>query len=67
MNVSAPIVVTPPPTPTPTPTPTPLSFTVNGIHFALTACASEYGTCSFSGKRHVAYGANDSYNILVAQ
>ncbi len=43
------------------------SFTVNGIRFSLTVCAPEYETCTFSGRRHVAYGANGSYSVRVAE
>ncbi|HEX8785207.1 MAG TPA: S8 family peptidase, partial [Telluria sp.] len=43
---------TPAPTPTPTPTPTPATWT---------ACASEGGTCTFSGTHQVRFGANNSY------
>jgi serine protease len=43
---------TPTPAPTPTPTPTPVTWT---------ACASENGTCSFSGRREVRYGTATAY------
>ena len=46
------------PTPTPTPTPTPVAPAPT---LAWTSCASEGGTCSFSGTRQVRYGANGSY------
>jgi hypothetical protein len=45
--------------PTNTPTPTPSGTT-------WTFCANEGGTCSFSGTRPVRYGANNSWNTLVA-
>jgi serine protease len=38
--------------PTPTPTPTPVTWT---------ACASENGSCSFSGTREVRYGTSTNY------
>ncbi|HEX8787150.1 MAG TPA: hypothetical protein VF793_13275, partial [Telluria sp.] len=44
---------TPAPTPTPTPTPAPTT--------TWTACASENGTCNFSGSAQVRYGANGVY------
>jgi type IV pilus assembly protein PilY1 len=32
-----------------------------------TRCANENGTCTFSGPRYVAYGANNSYNVRAFQ
>ena len=48
----------PAPVPTPVPTPAPGSTWTN--------CASENGTCSFSGTRQVRYGANNVYATRTA-
>jgi hypothetical protein len=52
----APTTPTPTPTPAPTPTPSPAPSTETW-----TACASQWGTCSFTGTRTVRYGANGVY------
>ena len=36
---------------------------IGGATFSSTACASEWGTCSFTGSRTVAYGANGRFNV----
>ena len=55
---------TPPPTPTPTPAPTPAPAPSPAPTW--TNCASENGTCSFSGTRQVRYGANGIYATRTA-
>src|ERR1019366_8873980 len=52
----------PVPTPTPTPTPTPIPTPPSGGLTGYTFCASENGTCSFTGTTSVAYGANGKIN-----
>jgi hypothetical protein len=47
--------------PTPTPTPTPTKTQAAGGPAGYTFCAAENGTCTFTGLRTVAYGANGTF------
>ncbi|GCE10590.1 carbohydrate-binding protein [Tengunoibacter tsumagoiensis] len=62
---------TPTPTPNPTPTPTPIPTqtptpTPTPPPASWMQCASEGGTCTFSGTQVVRYGANGHYNYQTA-
>jgi hypothetical protein len=52
---------TPAPAPAPAPTPAPTPSPAPSTPETWTACASQWGTCSFSGARQVRYGANGVY------
>ena len=51
--------------PTATPTPTPVNVPVGPSGY--TYCVGEGGTCSFSGVKDVAYGANGRFNYLTGR